>query len=71
MTTNWEYRVEQFNNIPEDVKKLNEVLNKLGADGWELVQVTGPIGASGAVGNKFYFKRPKAVQAAAQSNFGH
>jgi Domain of unknown function (DUF4177) len=70
MTTNWEYLVVKFDNVSAEDANVAALLGKYGAEGWELVQVTGPIGASGAIGNKFFFKRPKAAQAAAQSNFG-
>jgi hypothetical protein len=46
----WEYLVGQG--------VTQEVLNLLGAGGWELVSVTGPQG----IFQQFYFKRPKQQQ---------
>jgi hypothetical protein len=64
VATNWEYRIEQ--PPVSSPKDLTALLNKLGSEGWELVGVFSPLGNATA----YYFKRPVATQAAAQSNFG-
>lgn len=69
MIEKWEYHVEKFPDMPEDdLKGLDAMLNRLGAEGWDLVQATGPFGGSGLIGNKLIFKRRIAVQSANQSN---
>jgi hypothetical protein len=60
MATMWEYKIEQPS--PSVMNKTD--LDKLGAEGWELVAVCTPTGSSTA----YYFKRAKA--GAAQANFG-
>jgi type II secretory pathway component GspD/PulD (secretin) len=48
----WEYKYAQFGDADYERKA-----NELGKDGWEMVTAVG--------GSNFFFKRPKAVQAAA------
>jgi len=36
----WEYRIEQFDDI-RDTKAISESLSRLGAEGWELVSISG------------------------------
>ena len=62
MITNWEYRVEQT----EEPVLQAAMLNKLGAEGWELVEVFRSTGSPVI----YYFKRLKAAQGTAQTNFG-
>jgi hypothetical protein len=62
----WEYqiiRTDQYMNVHEskrDTSDLQEKLNVLGADGWELVSLVGEINiASGTSGFAAVLKRPK------------
>jgi hypothetical protein len=58
-TPQWEYRVETIKN--PDVGSLQDRLNKLGADGWELVAVTSTVKTMvNLTGNDLVltFKRP-------------
>jgi hypothetical protein len=52
-TTRWEYKVTTA-SAPVD-----DWLNKQGADGWELVQITGADDVTGSKVVTYYFKRPK------------
>jgi uncharacterized protein (TIGR03067 family) len=68
--TNWEYKTLSGGEVLELGKSnLNNGLNRLGDEGWELVAVEAdPEHARGGarhVGNTYYFKRPKAAVAAA------
>lgn len=56
-TTKWEYKVEYFNPSAAPPVSLDDWLNKLGAEGWELVQITGMSAPSGSKQGLYYFKR--------------
>ena len=58
---NWEYKLEI--NLGEQNAEIGapdttEVLNDLGADGWELVSVVEVTTKTGGHNMAFYFKRP-------------
>ena len=55
--TNWGYTVESF-PIPGELK---DNLNKMGAQGWELIFIDKP---------NYIFKRQKPIASAVQTNFG-
>lgn len=48
--TQWEYRVESFFNVESD--RMQNTLNQLGADGWELVSMASTVKKIAAVGNE-------------------
>lgn len=54
----WEYRVEKFLN-PE-VERMRNDLNRVGAEGWELVSLSSTVKKVAAIGNEMVavFKRP-------------
>ena len=52
MNQTWEYRTLIFQNLPSDVAPQ---MNKLGAEGWELVAAT----VTSRDAHLFYFKRLK------------
>jgi hypothetical protein len=49
----WEYTESSIPNMPGCVPSKREILAELGAEGWELVAVTG-----GSYVYTYYFKRP-------------
>ena len=65
MSTTWEYHIinvrsEGYRLDPNAVKELN----RLGAEGWELVSVTSVNFKTGATDNiAMVFKRPRATEA--------
>lgn len=65
----WEYHVEEFENT-RDISGMNESLSRLGAQGWELVSISGGSTADGSGTTKTlrrkndpyraFFKRPES-----------
>jgi hypothetical protein len=54
----WEYKVIHANRS-RDLDKLEEVLNKLGDDGWELVAIEAGHIPPPVTPGRYVFKRPK------------
>ncbi len=52
----WIIRYQQANYKVQEVKSLEEAMEKLGYDGWELVTIVNPL-PSGVQARTFYFKR--------------
>ena len=60
-TPQWEYRVETFLNIEaQEAKRMQNDLNWLGSEGWELVGMSTTVKRVALVGNEIVcvFKRP-------------
>jgi len=57
----WEYKTYRFHDggMGSNKSHLEELLDKCGADGWELVQIVGPSDPSDFTHRLAIFKRPK------------
>jgi len=58
--TNWEYKIEKTTKSMwsgKDKTNVDELLNNLGRDGWELISVVPDTTTGSLLGYHFFFKR--------------
>jgi hypothetical protein len=62
----WEYKTIEFGKrgaflglLKVEASALSDALNKLGSEGWELVNSVSPIGGGNTSGLVLIFKRPR------------
>ena len=60
--TNWEYKIEKTTKSMwsgKDKTNVDELLNNLGKDGWELISVVPETTTGSLLGYNFFFKRKR------------
>lgn len=65
----WEYKTYRFHDggMGDNRSYLEDLLDKFGADGWELVQIAGSSDPSDLTHRLAIFKRPKSNPAASRA----